>query len=72
MTALPTPTQAQACTAIAHHGRECEAALRCAATAESHESLGAGMADSFRKVAALHSDDAFKWARHLRPTGCAQ
>lgn len=69
MTAPRTPTQAQVRAAIAHHGRECEAALRCAHTAETAGLTG--MPDGFRKLAAIHSDDAFKWARHLRRPGGA-
>ncbi|HLU91592.1 MAG TPA: hypothetical protein VKZ46_03315 [Pedomonas sp.] len=63
-----TPEQVRA--AIAHHGRECEAALRCAATA-ADAGMSQGMVDGFRKLAALHSDDAFSWARHLREGGAA-
>jgi len=60
-----TYTTEQVHAAIAHHGRECESALRCAATAEE-AGLSPGMAEGFRKLAAIHSDDAFGWARHLR------
>jgi hypothetical protein len=63
-----TYTTEQIHAAIAHHGRECESTLRAAATA-TEANLSPGMAESFRKLAALHSDDAFAWARHLRPQG---
>ena len=56
--------------AIAHHGRECESALRCAATADE-AGLSPGMGEGFRKLAAINSTDAFKWARHLRVEGGA-
>lgn len=63
-----TPEQIRA--AIVLHAEQCESALCCAETAE-REIDSAGMAEGFHKLAAIHSTDAFAWARHLRPEGGA-
>ncbi|MBN8921616.1 MAG: hypothetical protein BGP10_15880 [Rhodanobacter sp. 68-29] len=50
---------------IVRAATECEECLRLADFAEREPSLSGGMADSLRKMAAYHSDNAFLWARRL-------
>lgn len=51
--------------AIVYQARECEQCLRLALFAETEPSLSQGLADGLRKMAAYHSDHAFRWSRHL-------
>lgn len=47
---------------ILHHAAECERVLRLADFADSCGSFSPGMGESLRKMAAIHSEDAFRWA----------
>jgi hypothetical protein len=49
--------------AIQHAAKECEECLRLADFAANEPTLSQGMADSLRKFAAFHSDNAFSLAR---------
>lgn len=51
--------------AVVYHAEQCEEALDLADFAEGERSLSDGMAESLRKLAALHSNDAFRWAARI-------
>ena len=51
---------------ICHQARECEDALRLAAFADSEPMLGSGMAESLRRLAAYHSDQAYRWSDSMQ------
>lgn len=55
--------------AIVRHAEQCETSLRLALFAESEPTLGARMATSLRKLAALHSHNAFACAHRLAAPG---
>lgn len=52
----------QAKAAIVYHAEKCEAAARAATLAAAEPILGAGISNCLRKLAAIHSHDAFGWA----------
>ncbi|GEM_PF-2253992 len=47
---------------IQYHAEQCAEALHLAHVAEVEAGLSEGLADSLRKLAAYHSDHAFRWA----------
>jgi len=51
--------------AIQYAAKECEECMRLADFAEREPTLSAGMANSLRKFAAYHSENAFAAARRL-------
>lgn len=59
----------QAKAGVVYHARECEAALRLAEFAGSDPIMckhdGEGMASGLSKLAAYHSDHAFRWGAAL-------
>lgn len=56
---------------VIHQAKACEDALRLAAFAESEPTLSTGLANSLRKLATYHSENAFCWARHGARAGGA-
>lgn len=50
---------------ILYHASKCEAALRMAAFAESEPELPAGIPAGMQRLAAYHSEHAFRWAASL-------
>jgi hypothetical protein len=51
--------------AIVEHGKWCEDLLTLASFAERKSLCSPGMVTSLRVRAKVHSEEAFKWARHL-------
>lgn len=72
MAAPRTSPTAQARAAIVRQAHECEKALRLADFVEGESSLSSGIAVGMRKMAALHSEQAFRWAASLTRHGGAR
>lgn len=51
---------------IEHAGHECMECMRLAAFADSEPTLSRGLADGMRKLAAYHSENAFKASAKLQ------
>jgi hypothetical protein len=56
---------------IVHEAKNCEDALRMAAFAADEPSLSIGIAEGLRKMAAFHSENAFRWVGWLSSGGHA-
>lgn len=68
---LLRPTLDQIRKGIAHHAAECEKCLRLADFSAGEEMLAEKIPEGLRKLAAYHSETAFKWAEGLKHGGAA-